>query len=84
MFPNPTSRQRLFTPDFNDKSNLRTASRSNEKLRTQMLSRLSYDKIWLRPQDKPKQSQTAIIFDWDDTILPTSILTPYEYLLVNT
>ena len=49
-----------------------------------MLSRLSYDKIWLRPQDKPKQSQTAIIFDWDDTILPTSILTPYEYLLINT
>ena len=49
-----------------------------------MLSKLSYEKIWLRPQDKPKQSQTAIIFDWDDTILPTSILTPYEYLLVDT
>ena len=77
-------RQRLFTPDFNDKSNLRNTSRSNEKLRTQMLSKLSYEKIWLRPQDKPKQSQTAIIFDWDDTILPTSILTPYEYLLVDT
>ena len=77
-------RQRLFTPNFNDKSNLRNTSRSNEKLRTQMLSKLSYEKIWLRPQDKPKQSQTAIIFDWDDTILPTSILTPYEYLLVDT
>ena len=77
-------RQRLFTPDFNDKSNLRYTSRSNEKLRTQMLSKLSYEKIWLRPQDRPKQSQTAIIFDWDDTILPTSILTPYEYLLVDT
>ena len=49
-----------------------------------MLSKLSHEKIWLRPQDKPKQSQTAIIFDWDDTILPTSILTPYEYLLVDT
>lgn len=49
-----------------------------------MLSKLSYEKIWLRPQDKPKQSQTAIIFDWDDTILPTSILTPYEYLLIDT
>ena len=49
-----------------------------------MLSKLSYDKIWLRPQEKPKQSQTAIIFDWDDTILPTSILTPFEYLLANT
>ena len=47
-------RTRLYTPDVNDKSNLRNASRSNEKLRTQMLSKLSYDKIWLRPQEKPK------------------------------
>ena len=49
-----------------------------------MLTRLSYEKIWLQPAEKPKQSQTAIIFDWDDTILPTSILIPYKYLLDNT
>ena len=48
-----------------------------------MLNRLSENKIWLKPQDKPIQSQTAIIFDWDDTILCTSILAPYEYLLQN-
>ena len=66
-----------------DMSNLRMTSRSSEKLRNQMLSRLSQDKIWLKPQDKPIQSQTAIIFDWDDTILCTSILAPYEYLLQN-
>ena len=28
--------------------------------------------------------QTCIIFDWDDTILCTSILRPYEYLQINT
>ena len=66
-----------------DMSNLRMTSRSSEKLRNQMLSRLSQDRIWLKPQDKPIQSQTAIIFDWDDTILCTSILAPYEYLLQN-
>ena len=46
-----------------------------------MLSRLTYDKIWLRPQDKPKQSQTCIIFDWDDTILCTTFLQPYHQMI---
>ena len=48
-----------------------------------MLNRLSENRIWLKPQDKPIQSQTAIIFDWDDTILSTSMLAPYEFLLYN-
>ena len=64
-------------------SNLRITSRSNDTLRNQMLNRLSENRIWLKPQDKPAQSQTAIIFDWDDTILCTSILAPYEFLLHN-
>ena len=48
-----------------------------------MLSRLAYDKIWLKPEDKPAKRQTCIIFDWDDTILCTSILAPYEHLVYN-
>ena len=64
-----------------DKSNLRSTSRSNQQIRTQLLSRLTYDKIWLRPQDKPKTSQTCIIFDWDDTILCTTFLAPHQHLI---
>lgn len=54
--------------------------RSTE-LRTQYLASLTYKKVWLRPQDQPVTHQTCIIFDWDDTILCTSVLSPYHYLL---
>lgn len=40
------------------------------------MSRLTYEKIWLTPQEKPKQYETAIIFDWDDTLLCTSFINP--------
>lgn len=46
-----------------------------------MLSRLTYEKIWLKPSDRPKISQTCIIFDWDDTILCTTFLAPHTNLI---
>ena len=48
---------------------LRTASRNDTRIRNGLLSRLTYEKIWLQPKAKPKQAQTCIIFDWDDTLL---------------
>lgn len=42
---------------------------------------MTYDKIWLKPADKPKTSQTCIIFDWDDTILCTTFLAPHHHLI---
>lgn len=45
--------------------------------RATLLSKLTYEKIWLTPETKPKTHQTVIIFDWDDTLLPTSFLIPY-------
>lgn len=50
--------------------------RTGDKLRKNLLSRLTYEKIWLTPQEKPKSYETAIIFDWDDTLLCTSFINP--------
>lgn len=50
--------------------------RAGDKLRKNLLSRLTYEKIWLTPMAKPKQYETAIIFDWDDTLLCTSFISP--------
>ena len=60
---------------------VRSASRTNQQIRNALLSKLTYDKIWLKPGDKPKTSQTCIIFDWDDTILCTTFLAPHHHLI---
>jgi len=50
--------------------------RAGDKLRKNLLSRLTYEKIWLTPMEKPKKYETAILFDWDDTLLCTSFISP--------
>ena len=50
--------------------------KSLEQIRRNFLSRLTYNKIWLTPSQKPKMYETVIIFDWDDTILCTSFINP--------
>ena len=40
------------------------------------MSKLTYQKVWLTPLQQPKLSETAIIFDWDDTLLCTSFINP--------
>ena len=57
------------------------SSDSNQQWRSHLLSRLTYEKIWLTPETKPKTHQTIIIFDWDDTLIPTSFLIPYQQLI---
>lgn len=51
------------------------------QIRNALLSKLTHEKVWLRPEDKPKISQTCIIFDWDDTILCTTFLAPHAKLI---
>jgi hypothetical protein len=46
----------------------------NSKFRLQYLSRLSSQKIWVPPVQRPPKHQTVLIFDWDDTLLCTSFL----------
>lgn len=54
---------------------------NTQQWRTNMLSKLTYEKIWLTPELKPKTHQTLIIFDWDDTLLPTTYLIPFQQLI---
>jgi hypothetical protein len=53
-----------------------TIKRTSDQIRRGFLSKLTYDRIWLTPSEKPKLVETAIIFDWDDTILCTSFINP--------
>ena len=53
--------------------------RKGDQLRKNLLRKLTYEKIWLTPMQKPKPYETAIIFDWDDTLLCTSFINPTGY-----
>ena len=45
-------------------------------MRREFLSKLTYNRVWLTPLNKPKLYETVIIFDWDDTLLCTSFINP--------
>ena len=49
--------------------------RNGNDIRQSYLTKLISSQIWT-PNMKPKQHNSIIIFDWDDTLLPTSFLTP--------
>ena len=49
--------------------------RNENDLRQSYLSKLVSTRVW-KPNIKPKKHNSIIIFDWDDTLLPTSFLTP--------
>ena len=49
--------------------------KNGEDLRRSYIAKLIYNKIW-PPGTKEKDHNTMIIFDWDDTLLCTSFLTP--------
>jgi hypothetical protein len=48
----------------------------NDEIRRKYLYMLTQKKVWLTPDEKPVTNQSCIIFDWDDTILPTTFLNP--------
>jgi hypothetical protein len=49
------------------------------ELRARFLSKLAYDKIWkLKGQDKKPGHQNIVVFDWDDTLICTSALQPFD------
>ena len=49
--------------------------KSGTEIRQSYISKLISMNVW-NPSMKPKQHNSIIIFDWDDTLLPTSFLTP--------
>ena len=49
--------------------------RNGNDIRQSYLAKLISTQVW-NPNMKPKQHNSIIIFDWDDTLLPTTFLTP--------
>lgn len=55
---------------------IKNQERSGDTMRRKFLSKLTQEKVWLTPSEKPKAHQTCIIYDWDDTLLCTTFLNP--------
>ena len=68
--------ERLPETDQNNAVTTAIKAKSGEKIRRDYLSRLTYNRVWLTPSQKPKLYETVIIFDWDDTLLATSFINP--------
>jgi len=57
---------------------LRPQSDEDKRIRFKYLRRLTREGIWLAPTKQPKSSQNLVIFDWDDTLFPTTYLNPVD------
>lgn len=60
----------IFEHDVNDIE----AKNGKDKFRMQYLRKLSYEKVWVPPEQRAPKHQTLIIFDWDDTLMYTTHL----------
>jgi len=57
---------------------LKANSGDDKQIRMRYLRRLTQEQIWLAPMKQPKNSQNLVIFDWDDTLFPTTYLNPVD------
>lgn len=74
QYSNPDDRsskkESKFEMNFLDLQQLK----EQQDFRVAFLRKLSYEKVWVPQAQRPPQHQTVVIFDWDDTLLPTSFL----------
>ena len=69
---NEDSRYSLSSTTFDYELNF---YRNGNEIRQSYLAKLLSSGVWT-PNMKPKQHNSIIIFDWDDTLLPTTFLSP--------
>ena len=46
--------------------------KDQDDFRINFLRKLAYSKVWVPQAQRPPKHQTVIIFDWDDTVLPST------------
>lgn len=51
-------------------------SKENNIIRNKYLSKLTYSKVWGPGQSEVSRQKGLTIFDWDDTLFPTSAFAP--------
>lgn len=64
-----------------DTYDLKVRKPDSNTMRMRYLSKLSKEQVWLPPLKQPKASQNLVIFDWDDTLFPTTHLNPVDETL---
>jgi hypothetical protein len=64
----------LFSNNYSNDYELKFI-KSGEDLRRRYIAKLIVKQVW-KPKEKEKDHNSLIIFDWDDTLLCTSFLTP--------
>lgn len=53
-------------------------SNNDRKMREKLMSRLVQNNILESSRPKTKSYQTVIIWDWDDTLMASTFLSPYQ------
>jgi hypothetical protein len=66
----PSSSQQLSPTNCQD--------HQGDNARMKFLQKLSYEGVWLPRPQRPPSHQTLIIFDWDDTLVPTTFMNKME------
>ena len=66
--------QDLSSPDVSEFTMQFQSQQSQDDFRIQYLKKLSYAGVWVPQAQKPPKHQTSIIFDWDDTLIPSVYL----------
>ena len=62
---------------FDDTADIKVST-DNRKMREKMMTRLIQNNILERFRPKQKSYQTVIIWDWDDTLMASTFLSPYQ------
>ena len=70
--------KKITSNNNNEKNDYELQFRTSDMIRSSYIATLILKKVWI-PTSKTKTHNSLIIFDWDDTLLCTTFLTPKGY-----